>query len=355
MPRLVVAEPDHAAHARDQNASDRDQISSDRDQTSSDQDQTVSDRDQTSSDTDQRSSNEDQAAADDDLDHGSDRATYDRTTRARAVASGDRQATSQQRDEAGDARAGTASHRDRAAARRDRGADSRDAAAWDRDQETDAGSSWQDILLRAQHDRERAAVDRERAADDRAQAAADRHVAALEREEALRIRREASRLLEQATTDQLTGARTRFLGLDEALRELERGRRTGEQVVLAFVDVDGLKQLNDSAGHLAGDAFLALVGETIRASMRPYDVLVRYGGDEFVCAMSNIDASETRARFSKISEALSAVDPKFSIGVGIAQAKPAESLQAVIARADADLLAGRSHGQRSEGTDQAVE
>lgn len=351
MRRRVVADSDHAAHARDQNVSDRDQTASDRDQTSSDQDQTASDRDQTSSDTDQRSSNEDQAAADDDRDHGSDRATYDRTTRARAIATGDREATSQHRDSAGDARAGTASDRDRAAAHRDHGADDRDAAAWERDQESDAGSSWQDILLRAQHDRERAATDRERAADDRAQAAADRHVAALEREEALRIRREAARLLDQAATDQLTGARTRFLGLDEASRELERGRRTGEPVVLAFVDVDGLKQLNDSAGHLAGDAFLALVGKTIRASMRPYDVVVRYGGDEFVCAMSNIDASETRARFSKISETLSAVDPKYSIGVGIAQAKPEESLHDVIARADADLLAGRSPGQRSEGTD----
>ena len=104
-------------------------------------------------------------------------------------------------------------------------AQQRDAAARERDQVGDGGSTWHEILLRAKHDRERSAVDRERAADDRAQAAADRFVAARERAEALRTRRESSQLLEQAATDQLTGVRTRFVGLDEASRELERARR----------------------------------------------------------------------------------------------------------------------------------
>ena len=55
-----------------------------------------------------------------------------------------------------------------------------------------------------------------------------------------------------ATTDELTGAWTRRFGLEEVSRELERAHRTGASLVLAFIDVDGLKQVNDSQGHLAG-------------------------------------------------------------------------------------------------------
>src|SRR5438552_15052647 len=92
--------------------------------------------------------------------------------------------------------------------------------------------------------------------------------------------------LKLATTDELTGGWRRKLGLEEVSRELERAHRTGAGLVLAFVDVDGLKAVNDSQGHLAGDALLRLLGETLRANVRPYDVIVRYGGDELLCAMS---------------------------------------------------------------------
>jgi diguanylate cyclase (GGDEF)-like protein len=329
--------------ACDQTASDHDQTSSDHDQTSSDQDQTTSDRDQTSSDRDQRSSNDDQEAADADVAHGSDRASYERSTEARVRASHEREATTEERDQAGRGRAGTANERDHAATLRDVGAVIRDTEALMRDQETDEGSNWHQILLRAAHDRERAAIDRERAADDRLQAAADRDIAGRERAEALRVRTESAALLEQAATDQLTGTRTRYLGLDEASRELERTRRRpGAILMVAFVDVDGLKRINDSSGHLAGDALLRLLGATLIANLRPYDVVVRFGGDEFVCAMPDMCAPEARARFLKIAHALSAVDRAYSISFGLAQSTAKDTLDDVIMRADADLLAGRS-------------
>jgi diguanylate cyclase (GGDEF)-like protein len=110
---------------------------------------------------------------------------------------------------------------------------------------------------------------------------------------------------------------------------------------LAFVDVDGLKAVNDSQGHLAGDALLRLLGETLRANVRAYDVIVRYGGDELLCAMSNLGVTEARARFEKIAAALAAADPDHSITFGLAKAGPAEGLQQLIARADADLLQAR--------------
>ena len=196
--------------------------------------------------------------------------------------------------------------------------------------------------MRARRDRARAAADRAKAADDRVRAAADREEAARERAEALRNRAESADDLKLATTDELTGAWTRKFGLEEVSREVERARRTGATLVLAFVDVDGLKQVNDHQGHLAGDALLKLVGETLRANVRPYDVIVRYGGDELVCAMPNLTAPEARVRFEKIAAALTAIDAEHSVTVGLAEAEPADSLLELIARADADLLEARS-------------
>lgn len=111
--------------------------------------------------------------------------------------------------------------------------------------------------------------------------------------------------------------------------------------MLAFVDVDGLKQVNDTQGHLAGDVLLRLVGETIRTNVRPYDLIVRYGGDELVCAMPNLSVLEARTRFQMIAAALTAVSPDHSITFGLAAAEPAESLRELLARADTDLLEAR--------------
>src|SRR5207249_3786128 len=147
--------------------------------------------------------------------------------------------------------------------------------------------------------------------------------AARQRAEALRHRMESADDLRFATTDELTGAWTRRFGLEEVSRELERAHRTGASLVLAFIDVDGLKQVNDTQGHLAGDTLLRLVGETLRANVRPYDVIVRYGGDELLCAMPNLSAPDARARFEKIAAVLTAADAKHSVTFGLAEAEPA--------------------------------
>jgi diguanylate cyclase (GGDEF)-like protein len=191
-----------------------------------------------------------------------------------------------------------------------------------------------------------AAVDRKKAGDDRARAASDREAAAADRAEALRLRAASLVFLEQATTDELTGARTRFFGLDAAARELERRRRTGAPLTLAFVDVDGLKQINDTRGHLAGDDALRAVGETLRANLRPYDIIIRFGGDEFVCVLSNCNASDAARRFELISHELAMTDA-CTLSFGLAEAvADDDTLHELIARADGDLLDGRMLSRR---------
>jgi len=201
---------------------------------------------------------------------------------------------------------------------------------------------------RAAADRAQAATDRARAADDRARAAADRREAARERNEALRQHTESAASLELAATDELTGAWTRKFGLEEVSGKLERAHRTGTTLLLAFIDVDGLKQINDTQGHQAGDDLLRLVGETLRASLRAYDVIVRSGGDELLCAMPNLKAADARARLEKLAAPLRAGDVERSVTFGLAEAEPGDTLEALIARADTALLEARRTAKRSD-------
>jgi diguanylate cyclase (GGDEF)-like protein len=336
--------------------SERDQTADDQDQTASDQDQTWSDHDQTASDRDQRSADEDQHAADDEFAAGGDALAYRRSARARKRSARDRHLVSTMRDETATKRLQTAEDRDRMADDRDREAELRDRGGSGRDSlarlhdlEDDAGGSREDVLLRAERDRRRAAADRAKAADDRKRAADDRRRAADDRAEAARERADAQRnqaeaadALSDATIDDLTGAWVRKFGLAEVARELERAARTGAKLVLAFIDVDGLKDVNDERGHLAGDALLRLVGETIRANIRGYDSLVRYGGDELLCAMPQITVSEAQERFEQIGVALSAAGTNHSVTFGLAEAEPTDSLRDLIGRADDALLEARS-------------
>jgi diguanylate cyclase (GGDEF)-like protein len=199
-----------------------------------------------------------------------------------------------------------------------------------------------DPELGVEDSRARAAADRVKAAEDLARAVTEREAAARERADALRTRTESAVILKIATTDELTGAWTRKFGLEQIGRELERARRTGTKLLLAFVDVDGLKEVNDTQGHQAGDALLHRVGEALRRSVRAYDVIVRYGGDEFLCAMPNLSPSEARARFEKVAEELRNGEGEHSISFGLAEAQADDSLDELTARADADLLGTRS-------------
>ena len=317
------------------------QTVADHDQDASDRDQTWSDRDQSASDEDQRSADEDQLASDQDLARGGDRAVHNRSLLAREAARRDRAAVAALRDENAATRLRDAEERDRIAASRDAAAAERDRLALEADADLPEAATLQEALHRAETTRRRAAAARTRAAEDRAKAAADREQASRERAEAARAFREALDELAAAGTDQLTGAWMRRFGLADIDRELERARRTGGGLTLAFVDVDGLKQINDRDGHAEGDWLLQVVADALRAHLRPYDMVVRYGGDEFLCVMPNLSRVAAQRRMEGVAAFLSATDPRGSISFGLAEAGPTDDHETLIARADAELLATR--------------
>jgi diguanylate cyclase (GGDEF)-like protein len=151
-------------------------------------------------------------------------------------------------------------------------------------------------------------------------------------------RAEAALDREHAAIDQLTGARVRGVGLGDLRREIDRAHRTGGSLVLAFVDVDHLKEVNDGEGHLAGDRLLGDVGAALRGVMRSYDLITRFGGDEFLCAISGVHTDDVRLRFDGLAEQLGAGWSGHSVTVGFAQLQADDDLEQLIARADDALL-----------------
>jgi diguanylate cyclase (GGDEF)-like protein len=92
----------------------------------------------------------------------------------------------------------------------------------------------------------------------------------------------AMQLYEMAALDPLTGTHTRRFFEDWLLREVRSAFRARVPVTVLMMDMDGLKQINDGAGHLVGDEALASIGKALREATRASDLVGRYGGDEFV-------------------------------------------------------------------------
>ncbi len=102
------------------------------------------------------------------------------------------------------------------------------------------------------------------------------------------------RLREMVVADELTEARSRKYLFERLREEINVGQRTGKKLSVIFFDIDGFKRINDRYGHRAGDRFLVELIASIARQLRPYDVLARYGGDEFVILSPG--TSERQAR-----------------------------------------------------------
>jgi len=150
---------------------------------------------------------------------------------------------------------------------------------------------------------------------------------------------------ETRSLDGLTGVYLRGPGHVELVREMAKARRTKEPLVLAFVDVDGLKSINDSHGHAAGDRVLLDVADALKATLRAYDVIIRHGGDEFVCVIQGLTIAETEKRLSQVNRALAHGPEHGSVTIGVTQVKPDDSPEDLVARADAALYQKRQRQQ----------
>jgi diguanylate cyclase (GGDEF)-like protein len=260
----------------------------------------------------------------------------DAGTVTRTTAGAKRAWISAQRDANATRREENAARRDETAAAREAIADLADrrAAAAARelgelDPRTEAA------LAIASTARDKAAAARARAAVDRRKAAQDRQAAALDRAHLLSE-------LRRSQFDDLTGAFRRGIGEVLVGGEIERARRQGDGLQVAFIDVDGLKGTNDSLGHAAGDAVLRCVYAGFRVRLRPYDPIIRWGGDEFVCVMPGIDADDARGRIEATRADLGRLDPRVSVSFGLAGLRADDTVTTLVERADQALFDKRA-------------
>jgi diguanylate cyclase (GGDEF)-like protein len=123
-----------------------------------------------------------------------------------------------------------------------------------------------------------------------------------------------------ALTDELTGLCNRRGFMAIADRQLKIGHRTGRGILLFFMDIDGMKQINDSFGHGEGDRALKRMGKALKMTFRDSDVIARLGGDEFaVLAIEASDNSEAaiRARLGEDLKSVSAGETRYAINLSL--------------------------------------
>jgi diguanylate cyclase (GGDEF)-like protein len=167
------------------------------------------------------------------------------------------------------------------------------------------------------------------------------------------LRAELSNL---ALTDELTHLYNRrgFLSLTE--RQLKLGRRSGREMLLFFIDVDGLKQINDSFGHSEGDLALTRTAEVLGITFRDSDVLARLGGDEFAAlaieASGHSEATIT-ARLRQNLETANTNESRYllSLSLGVIRFDPqtTSSLAELMLQADRAMYEAKRRHRRSAG------
>jgi diguanylate cyclase (GGDEF)-like protein len=156
----------------------------------------------------------------------------------------------------------------------------------------------------------------------------------------------------QAATDLLTGLPNRRALAERFPIEAARAQRTGEALSLVMFDLDHFKQVNDRYGHAGGDAVLRGVGQLCIGSFRGVDMAARVGGEEFAVLLPGASAQQAGAVMERFLHTLGGLDMdigphnvRVTATAGVAQQQPGEDLDALMARADTALYAGKQAGR----------
>ena len=154
---------------------------------------------------------------------------------------------------------------------------------------------------------------------------------------------------QMAVSDPLTGLANYRRLVDALEGEIQRSRRTGRPFSLLLFDLDGLKKINDSYGHLVGSKALCRVASVLRVNSRTIDTVARYGGDEFALILPETDmnaAQEVARRICK-RVARDGVLPPISVSVGVATyAQDGETIEALVGAADQSLYRTKDRAGR---------
>jgi diguanylate cyclase (GGDEF)-like protein len=157
----------------------------------------------------------------------------------------------------------------------------------------------------------------------------------------------ARQLLAAGTLD-----RERLVALDREVREeIARAARDGQPLCCVLIDLDDFKRVNDELGHPAGDALLRRVADALRAEVRPYDQVARYGGDEFVLVLPGTGEDVARGVAERVRDRVRKGEPRGAGGaigncsIGVSAWEPPMSADDLLAAADRALLLAKRTGK----------
>jgi diguanylate cyclase (GGDEF)-like protein len=160
-----------------------------------------------------------------------------------------------------------------------------------------------------------------------------------------------------ATIDALTGLKNRRAFIEAFALELAHCERFGYSVAVLLMDVDHFKAINDRFGHGTGDVVLAAVGKALRDEFRKVDVVARWGGEEFVVALSGASAEGVRIAAERVRQVIASLrverpaeglerDPvQMTVSIGVATRHAGESMDSVVDRADRAMYAAKTMGR----------
>jgi two-component system, chemotaxis family, response regulator WspR len=169
-----------------------------------------------------------------------------------------------------------------------------------------------------------------------------------------RAYRALAALRDQATRDGLTGVWNRKMIFDFLSQELARAGREGTSLAIVMADLDRFKGINDSFGHPAGDAVLQQASHRLSASVRAYDYVGRYGGEEFLIVLPNCGGEQARKLSERLRQSVAEAPMTFegkelritcSLGVAITDTPSEISVAELVQVADEALYLAKQAGR----------
>lgn len=162
-----------------------------------------------------------------------------------------------------------------------------------------------------------------------------------------------SRILELellADTDTLTPLPNRRAFMRRLESVLHHSARYQTPAAILYIDLDGLKRINDEHGHSAGDAVLLHLAQLLTENLRSSDMVARIGGDEFGLILDHLSLEDAQAKAKVLAERVAREPVTFGpariavrVTIGLTMARPDENVASLIARADAAMYANRLH------------
>lgn len=162
----------------------------------------------------------------------------------------------------------------------------------------------------------------------------------------------------RADHDELTGLKNRGAVVERMESELARAQRTNASLAIAILDIDFFKQVNDTYGHPIGDRVLREFADRLRDTFRPYDIVGRYGGEEFIaiCPIEQSKSFELFERFRTVVEETPFLEDDLSINVTVSigvrtlvgdEAQGSQPILTLLADADAALYRAKHSGRNT--------